>query len=136
MGCFYVFFWRKEPKAFRVPLESLTSKKVHEYHNFNIPLSSLPSYLMAHIHYYFTDLEFLAESSKPTCCLEPKDIWFPSLKMPSHTKRSLRFSFPSFPIGSHQPNSPWCFSVTRLQLLTDETVNWPVKDNRPVCLNK
>lgn len=35
---------------------------------------------MAHIHYYFTDLEFLAESSKPTCCLKQGTYDFLHLK--------------------------------------------------------
>lgn len=63
----------------RVPLESLTSKSAHE-HNVNIPLSSPPSYLMAHIYYYFTDLELLADSRKPTAALKQETYDFLQLK--------------------------------------------------------
>lgn len=87
-------------------------KKVHE-HNANIPLSPPPSYLMARVHYYFTDLEFPADSSKPTCCLEARDIWLPSLQTLPPAQSSLWGSPSATPSHQASPTQfPWYSRVT------------------------
>lgn len=92
-----------------------------------ISLSSPPSRAMARVHYYFTDLEFLADSRKPTCCHEARDIGFPSLSALGLTKLSLSAPLlPLHPTGSRWPSSP---DVPKSAInLTDGTVNSLVKD--------